>query len=367
MNLLQRLDVEQVINASGRMTRLGVNTLTDDVIDVMALGGRNYVDIEQLHEKVGEHIADLLGAEGAMVTTGAAAGISLMVAACVAGDDTSKIASLPGPVDGPTTFLIQAGHQVDFGAPVNQMVRIGGGVPVPIGSVNRVREEDLLGAITPDVAGFIYVQSHHAVQKGTLSLLRCIEICSLRGVPVLVDAAAEEDLRRYIGSGADLVTFSGGKAIGGPTSGIIAGNRRLVHACRAQNAGIGRPMKVGKEQLLGLAVALEQYLTRDNEAEAARCSRLVNDLIEGFSAIKGLNTIRLDDEAGRGIERAGIQLDPESAAKLVKHLTDGSPPVFPRTHLVDAGIVAFDPRPLEDTHVEIILERVRSFFARREP
>lgn len=348
------------------MTRLGVNTLSDSVIEAMATGGRNYVDIEHLHVLVGAHIADQLGAEDAMVTTGAAAGVSLMVAACIAGDDVTRVQELPGVIDGPHTILIQAGHQVNFGAEISQMVRLGGGRPLPVGAVNQVQKAQLTGALTPEVAGFLFVQSHHAVQKGMLPLDACIEVCRHREVPVIVDAAAEEDLIRYTRSGADLVTFSGGKAIGGPTSGIIAGRKNLIQACRAQNVGIGRPMKVGKEQLLGLAVALDQYMSRDTQAELARCSRLVDRLVEGFAGCDRVTVSRLKDEAGRGIERAGIVLTPERAVELVEYLTNGSPAIYPRTHLVGTGIVAFDPRPLEEDDVEIVVKRVASFLSRQE-
>jgi D-glucosaminate-6-phosphate ammonia-lyase len=362
MDPLKRLQVDRVINASGRMTRLGVNTLSDEVLDAMAIGARNYLDIDELHRRVGEEIARLLGAEAAMVTTGAAAGVSLMVAACVAGEDLTRVQALPDPRGTPNRILIQAGHQVNFGALIEQMIRLAGGEPTPVGAVNGVQPAHLSGMIGPDVAGFLFVQSHHAVQKGMLDLATCIEICHERGVPVLVDAAAEEDLARYTGSGADLVTFSGGKAIGGPTSGIVAGRADLVRACRAQNAGIGRPMKVGKEQMLGLYAALERYLGRDERSEAARCEALVDRLLDGFSACDGVRTTRLQDEAGRGIERAGIVLDAVQARQLVDFLTSGSPAIYPRTHLVDTGVVAFDPRPLDDTDVDVIIERVSAYF-----
>jgi L-seryl-tRNA(Ser) seleniumtransferase/D-glucosaminate-6-phosphate ammonia-lyase len=194
-----------------------------------------------------------------------------------------------------------------------------------------------------------------------LPLDRCLELCAERKVPVLVDAAAEEDLTRYTSIGAALVTFSGGKAIGGPTSGIVAGRGDLVEACRAQSVGIGRPMKIGKEGLLGLLAAVSAYVSRDAEAERQRSTAIVDRLLLGF---KGCGTPRrLADEAGRGIERAGIILEPSQAADLVTHLRAGSPPIHPRTHLLNAGIVAFDPRPLDDDDVEIVIERVRSFFA----
>ena len=345
------------------MTSLGVNTLTDDVLAAVSEAGRSYVDMRDLRRATEERIATLIGAEAAMITTGAAAGVALMVAACVAGDDLVRVQSLPDALGHPNEILLQAGHQVSFGAPIVQMIRMAGGEPRAIGLVNSVSEAHLTGAFGPQTAAFLYVQSHHTVHKGMLSLARCIELCTDEGVPVLIDAAAEEDLTHFVQSGAALVTFSGGKAIGGPTSGIVAGRAELVAACRAQNSGIGRPMKVGKEQILGLWVALEAYMRRDVAAEQARNGALVDELLAGFALFA--ETRRLSDEAGRGIERAGIVLTPERAAQLVNFLEKGAPPVHTRTHLLSLGIVAFDPRPLADGDVAMIVARVGEFFGKK--
>ena len=361
MTVFEQLGIDRVINASGRMTALGVNTLSTDVLQAMSEAGSSYVEIDALQRAVGRAVADLIGAEDAMVTTGAAAGVALMVAATIAGTDITRVHALPDPLGAPNEVVIQAGHQVNFGAPITQMVRMAGGLPVAAGSVNSVSKAHLDGAIGPRTAAFLYVQSHHAVQKGMLSLAECIGICQARGIPVLVDAAAEEDLTRFVTSGADLVTFSGGKAIGGPTSGIVAGRANLVEACRAQNVGIGRPMKIGKEGLAGLLSALTAYMDRDIEAERSRCSAMVGRILQGLEGVG--ETRRLEDEAGRGIERAGVVLEPARAKDLVSFLAAGSPPIFPRGHLLNLGIVAFDPRPLADDDVSYIVERVRRFIA----
>lgn len=361
MNYLDELNVPRAINASGRMTALGVNTLSDDVLGAVAEAGRSYVDMRELRQATERRIAKLIGAEDAMITTGAAAGVALMVAASISGDDLVRVQALPDPLGHPDEILIQAGHQVSFGAPITQMIRMAGGKPRAIGLVNSVSEAHLMGAFGPQVAAFLYVQSHHTVHKGTLSLARCVELCSAAGVPLLIDAAAEEDLPHFVNSGAALVTFSGGKAIGGPTSGIVAGRRDLVQACRAQNGGIGRPMKVGKEQILGLWVALTAYVQRDHTAEQARNQAVVDELLRGFAPFA--QTQRLPDEAGRGIERAGIVLSPARAAVLVAFLEEGTPPIYTRGHLVSQGIVAFDPRPLAADDIPVIIERVRVFFA----
>lgn len=363
MNFLDELNVPRAINASGRMTALGVNTLSDDVQAAVAEAGRSYVDMRALRQATEERIAALIGAEAAMITTGAAAGVALMVAACIAGDDLNRVQALPDSLGHPNQILLQAGHQVSFGAPIVQMIRMAGGQPRPVGLVNSVSEAHLTGGFTPQTAAFLYVQSHHTVHKGMLSLTRCVELCSENGVPLLIDAAAEEDLTHFVQSGAALVTFSGGKAIGGPTSGIVAGQRALVQACRAQNGGIGRPMKVGKEQILGLWVALEAYMRRDVDAERSRNGALVDELLAGFASFS--ETRRLADEAGRGIERAGIVLTPALAHELVAFLEEGSPPIHTRTHLLNLGIVAFDPRPLADGDVALIVDRVGRFFSEK--
>src|SRR5215213_4157394 len=109
------------------MTHLGVNTLSDEVLAAMAAASQSYVEIEQLQRAVGSKIAALIGAPDAMVTTGAAAGIALMVAAVVAGSDLTRVQALPDALGHPNEIVIQAGHQVNFGAEVTQMMRLAGG------------------------------------------------------------------------------------------------------------------------------------------------------------------------------------------------------------------------------------------------
>src|SRR4029079_11666567 len=124
-------------------------------------------------------------------------------------------------------------------------------------SVPKTLLDDALVAHA-DVVAMVYVQSHHAVQEQMVSLADCLSAAHPHHVPVIVDAAAEEDLRRYVELGADLVTYSGGKAIGGPTVGFVAARGNLIDACELQQRGIARAMKVGKEAIVGLLVALEQ-------------------------------------------------------------------------------------------------------------
>ena len=366
------LGVRRVINAGGRLTALGGTTLAPDVAAAMAAAGQQYVRLGELTDRAGQLIAEYTGAEAACVTTGAAAGIALMTAACIAGTDPARVARLPEVLDERCEVLVQIGHMVSFGAPVAQMIRLGGGRAVPVGWANGVNRDHLESAIGPRTAAFLYVQSHHTVHKGMLPLADCLEICHLRGVPFLIDAAAEENPRAYVALGADAVTFSGGKAFGGPTSGFIVGRRDLIAACRAQERGIGRPMKVGKEAIVGLLTALHLYLNRDDgevAAEVRRQQRLVEIIRDGLADLPQLEVAILPDEAGRAIVRAGISLrEPTpgvAARQLTSFLSEGDPPVYVRGHLVDQGTVTIDPRPIDERDAQIIVKRIRAFCQRR--
>lgn len=362
------IGVDAVINAAGKLTALGGTALHPDVTAAMASAGAAHVDLDALRCRAGELIAKATGAEAASVTSGAAAGIAIGVAATIAGVDPLRVARLPDS-DGLTNrVLIQAGHWVNFGAPVEQMVRLGGGRPHMAGNVNRVEEQTLAAMLSDGVgtAALLYVQSHHTVQERMVPLERCIELAHEHNVPVIVDAAAEEDLRRYVAMGADLVTYSGGKALGGPTAGFITGRRDLIEACEAQQRGIARTMKVGKEQVAGLLVALERYAARDEEGELAR-RRRVNGIVR--AAVEGIDRVEASmrlDEAGRPIERVALRAREGAfdVRELVDFLARGSPSVRTRNHHLDDGVILIDPREVTEEQASTIAQRLEEFFAR---
>ncbi|HJM89423.1 MAG TPA: aminotransferase class V-fold PLP-dependent enzyme [Dehalococcoidia bacterium] len=365
MDIYERVGVPPVINAAGKLTALGGSAQHEEVAAAQFSAARGHVDLSTLRQRAGELAAQATGAEAASITTGAAAGIVVSVAAVIAGTDPRLIALLPESEGQRNRILIQAGHWVNFGAPVEQMVRLGGGVPQLVGNVNNVPEavlEETLRESEP--AALLYVQSHHAVQERMVSLERSIELAHTHNVPVIVDAAAEQDLLHYIATGVDLVTYSGGKALGGPTVGFIAGRRELVEACEAQTRGIARPMKVGKEQIVALLVALERYSARDESAELEREQR-VNAIVRG--SLDGIDTVDVTlrpDEAGRPIERVALSARDGAfdVRELVDFLAEGSPSIRTRNHHLDAGIVAIDPREVSEEQAAVIADRLRAFF-----
>jgi D-glucosaminate-6-phosphate ammonia-lyase len=366
----ERLGLSRVINASGRMTALGGAALSPEVLAAMAAGGQFNVDMESLKRKAGEVIARFAGAEDAVVTPGAAAGICMMAAAVVAGTNPARVRALPDADWPKRNVLLQAGHAVHFGGSVTQMLRIGGGRPVLVGDANQVTAPVLEAMVDEHTAGFLFVQSHHAVQKGMLSLVKCLDICHAKGVPVLVDAAAEEDIQKYIRMGADLVAYSGGKEVEGPTSGFVVGRRDLVEACRAQEGGVSRGMKVGKETIMGLLAALDRFCNGDNKvAEKARQLALIESLEAQLVGLPHVRLSRLPDDAGREIVRLGLTLFEGplgfTAHDLLRGLEKGSPAIVLRGHWANTGTVAIDPRPLFQADVPIIAAKIQEFFTSR--
>ncbi|PYI52667.1 DgaE family pyridoxal phosphate-dependent ammonia lyase [Paenibacillus flagellatus] len=361
MNPFQPFGLKRVINASGKMTALGGSAVQPEVAQAMAEAAQDYVEIDQLLVAAGREIAKATGAEDGCPTTGAAAGMAIATAAVIAGTNLQRIEQLPVSAGLPNEIVLQKGHAVHFGAAITQMIALGGGKPVEVGHANHTERAHFEEAINERTAALLFVQSHHAVQKGVQSLETLRDIASARGIPLIVDAAAEEDMRKYVALGADLVCYSGGKALGGPTSGFVCGRKDLIEACRAQYKGIGRAMKVGKEAIVGLLTALRQYGESEEagESQKRRMEQFLA-LLEGVPGIKG-GIAR--DESGRAIYRAKLEIDPAKAGltakQLIRQLESGDPAIYTRNHYSNVGIVFVDPRPLLPDQECIIAERIR--------
>ena len=293
----------RIINAAGQMSALGGSNSPDEVALAITTALRRAmtqpVEIAALKNEASRRIAAATGAEAGAVTTGAAAAIALSVAACVAGTNPEAVAALPHWM--PKRVILQSGHDINFGAEVVQMIGLGGGVPVLAGSKAGVAENDIVEALA-GASAFVYIQSHHVRATECQPLETCIRLAHEQDVPVIVDAAAEEDLGRFVELGADLVCYSGGKALGGlSSSGFVAGRADLVEAVRAQDRGIGRPMKVAQEQLLSIILALEFYAGRPPESGGA----VLEALAAAVGAVAGVDSKIVADEVRPSIPPVG--------------------------------------------------------------
>lgn len=362
-NLLHtKYGLKRVINASGRMSILGVSSPSDTVMEAMKQGGQKYVEIADLVDKSGDYIAHLLGSEAAVVVNSASSGIALSVAALVTKGNRRLSERLHQESIDKNEIIMLKGHNVQYGAPVETMIYLGGGKLVEVGYANEGKPEHIRDAISEQTAAILYVKSHHAVQKNMLSVEEAWEVAKEKNVPLIIDAAAEEDLQTYI-TCSDLVIFSGSKAIEGPTTGIVAGKRKYIDWLKVQLHCIGRSMKVGKEATFGLLQALDEYGHKQDHSEQEKES--LKQLL-ALNDLDGITVTIVQDEAGRSIFRARIQIEADQAQMTAQEVNDklreGSIAIYTRDYGVTQGFFDLDPRPLQGDDIDIIESTIRNII-----
>lgn len=357
-NIYQSLGLKRVINACGKMTILGVSNVPADVMQAVAEAAGQFVEIDALVDRVGERIAQYTGAQDGYVTSCATAGIAIAVAAAVTRGEPDRIAQLPESTGLANQVVMLRGHNVDYGASVMSAIRLGGGQVTEVGHSNLAHRWQLEKAITERTAALFFVQSHHAVQKGMLTLATFVDVARERGLPLIVDAAAEEDLQAYIAAGADMVIYSGAKAFNAPTSGFISGGKRWIAWCKAQHNGIARAMKIGKENMVGLVRALELH---QQQAQQITADALL-PCVASINTIPGLTADIEQDEAGRAIWRVRVRVNASvsgiSAREVVEQLHNGEIAIYPRCYALHLGVFSLDPRTLAQGEMETIVQRL---------
>jgi D-glucosaminate-6-phosphate ammonia-lyase len=362
-DIRNRLGLRPVINVSGTMTSLGASIVVPEAVEAVSAILSEFVELGDLHRRASAVIADLTGAEAGVITASCSAAISLAVAASMTGPDLAAIERLPDTTGLKDEILIQSGHMVSYGAPVEQAIRLTGAKVVPVGQATSASAYQLRGAITELTAAAVYVVSHHVVDYAQLPLKIFAAVAHERGVPVIVDAASEYDLTRFLADGADLVLYSGHKFLGGPTSGIVAGPKDLVRNVYLQNRGIGRGMKVGKEGIVGALAALQAWKTRDHEGIRARERKALDCWVETLEARPGVTAVIVPDPTDNPLDRLKVSVDPAEARitawDLADRLAAGDRPVIVRDHEVEHGYFYLDPcnlHPDEEFTVAVRLE-----------
>lgn len=367
ISIYEKYNLKKVINASGRMTILGVSTPRPEVVNTVCEGLNEYFEIKDLVDKTGQYIANLLNVENAVVVSCASAGIAQAVAGVIVKDDLDLLMNLHSSDKYvPREIIVPKGHNVNFGAPIGTMVGLGGGIVVEAGYANECKPEHIESLINPDTAAILYVKSHHCVQKSMLSVAQTASIAKKYNIPLIVDAAAEEDLQTYYQQGADLVIYSGAKAIEGPTSGLVIGRQQAVEWVKRQSQGIGRPMKVGKEGILGLTKAIELYITEPKQETGQQMVAKMTPFIEKLNAIAGVSAKVVWDGAGRDIARAEISFDAKvtgkSAQDMVHLMKQGKIAVYFRDYKANEGKVDADVRSVTGEQLDIIYNKIKAII-----
>ncbi len=376
MDILTQLGVPRRINVAGTLTRLGGSLMEPEVLQAMVQAAAVSVDIAELQTGASGVIARVTGAQAGIVTSGAAAGLTLAVAACLARWDVARMAALPDTRGMPNRVLMARTHRNSY----DHAIRLAGARIIDIGHNDRGTGAGIRGlepweidaAITDQTAAMVFVATAQTADE----LPAVLEVVHARGLPVIVDAAAQlpprSNLQRFISAGADLVVFSGGKALGGPqSSGILAGRRDLIGSALVQmmdmdvspqtwspsslidrqalkgipHHGIGRGFKVGKEEIAGLVCALERFMARDEDAHAAALGARLQAITAALAGVPGLSVRMIEATQRAPIPTLELEVGPRALA-MVGRLQTGNPPVHVGERLVDTGILGINPQTL---------------------
>lgn len=358
------LGVKRIITASGSTTAYGGSKIRPEILDAMNKAAGMMVNIDELNRAASRIIADATGAEAGFVSSGAAGGLVLQAAAVIAGSDPAKMSRLPDTGGMKNEIIIHKSHRF----PYDQCYESVGAKFVEIGDGRRCQPWQLEAAFTDNTAAVAYLFSPFITRRA-IPFPQVCEIAHARGVPVIVDAASmtppRANLRRFTAEGADMVIYSGGKAVRGPQgTGILCGRADLIDAAFANASPhqfIGRGMKVAKEEIVGLLRAIQLFMNEDEAAEMARYRRMAQQVVDALAEAPGLRVTLEHDEHNYLIPHAVMRFTNEwrgpSRNAVYQAMIDGDPPVYLHD-IFDPDELAVDPFNLDDEELGIVIRRL---------
>ena len=366
----KELNVRPFINGAGTFTVLTASLMWPEVVEALNYASKTFVPLNDLQEAAGKRIAELIGCEAAMITSGAAAALTVGTAACVAGKNPDWIKRIPdlAGTGMKSEVIIQKSHRYGY----DHAVRNCG-----IKMIEVETADELEKAVNEKTAMMHFFND--ADPRGKIKIEEFVALGKKHNIPTFNDAAADvpptQNLSKYAKMGFDLVTFSGGKGLRGPQSaGLLLGRKDLIEAarlnCSPNSDSIGRGMKVNKEEMVGMMVAVEMYLKRDAEAEWKeweRRAKLIGDGVAKVPSVKAeihvppianhVPTLRLT------WEKAALPL---TADDVRKRLREGKPSIeiapnasSAKAEKQEIGIGVWQMQPGE---AEIVARRLREVF-----
>lgn len=391
MNIYRTLGVEPIINACGAVTRLGGAPMPGTVLDAFCEAAHNWVPLDQLQAAASRKIAAATGTEAGLVTSGSAGALTLGAAAILAGHDLGRMERLPHCAGFPHEIIIareqRSGYDHAIRATGAKLVEVGFNEIVSNAGARRTETWEYEAAITDETAGIAYVYS----ETSQPDLESVIAMAHRRKLPVLVDAAGElpprKNLEAIAGLGADLVTFSGGKAIRGPQStGILCGRRELISSAALQmldmddhfelwdpppdlidrsqlvghpRHGIGRALKVSKEEIVALLMALAKF-SSDGYAEEREQAHSMLQTIQNSLSEAPVECRLIDFSDQERWPLLEVTLSPvltPHALDICRSLRDGKPPIYVDHTRVQEGTMGINPLCLDATQAETLVSR----------
>jgi uncharacterized pyridoxal phosphate-dependent enzyme len=362
MSIYKQLNVKILINALGTVTKVGGSLMAPEVLQAMAEAGEHFVEINTLHKAAGEYIAKLVSAEACCITCGAAAGLAISTAACIARMDAAARLQLPDTVGLKNEVLVLKCHRIMY----DQAILLSGAHFVEVGRTSSALLEQVEAAITDRTAAFFFA-SEAETMRGSIPLNQLSPLLKKHGIPIIVDGAAElppkSNLTRFHRQGADLVVFSGGKELHGPqSSGLILGRKDLIEACDVcccPNYGVGRSMKVDKETIAGITKAVELFMAKDYDAQGKQWTDMSTRMASDIGQT-GKAAVRLGYPQEPGIQpidilRVYITPLQKTSQQVYDSLLSMDPQIY--TGLSNGELV-LNPQCLDEQEVQAVIEGV---------
>ena len=357
-DILKELGIRTFVNAAGTYTAMTASLMHDEVVETIKQGAKKFAMLDEVQDKVGEKIAELCHAEAATVTAGCWSALVLGTAGVLTGMDMKKVAQLPDVTGMKSEVIVQKGHNIGY---VHALTNTGA-IIVEIETVQELEK-----AINEKTAMMWFLNTY--APMGKIQHEEWVAIAKKHKIPTMIDMAADvppvSNLWKYNDLGFDLVCVSGGKAMCGPQSaGILMGKKELIAAARLsappRGGNIGRGMKVNKEEILGMYVALEKYINQDHDAEWKMWESKIDTIATSVNSIEGVTTEVSVPPIANHTPLLFIKWD-ESKVKtsnkdLMLKLRNGSPSIEVMANGTGINITVF---MLQEGEEKIVAKRVR--------
>jgi D-glucosaminate-6-phosphate ammonia-lyase len=359
----RELGVRPFINAAGTYTAMTASLMLPEVMEAINYASAHYVMLDELHDRVGERIAALVKAEAAMVTAGAASALTLGTAAVLTGSDRQKILELPDLATMKSEVIVQKAHRFGYEHAVrNCGVRL----------VEVESPEDVDRVASDKTAMMLFYNNNN--RAGRIPDEAFVALGKKHNIPTFNDAAADvppvENLWKYTQMGFDLVAFSGGKGMRGPQSaGLLLGRKGLIEAARLNappnGNTIGRGMKVNKEEILGMLVAVERFVARDHARESQELERRAETVRSAAATVPGVKAEVFVPEIANHVPHVRITWEggtEAAATAVVQALRDGEPSIAIRSEADALVVGVWMMRAGEDA---VVAKRLRQVLEKK--
>ena len=357
----KELGIRTFINAAGTYTSMTGSLMPKEVIDAINYGSLEYVNLDELQDKVGERIAELLECEYATVSSGCFGAMSIAMAGVMSGKDPKKIKQLPDTTGLRNEVILQESHTIGY---AQALTNVGAKL------VKVKTAEELENAINEKTAMLWFLNAN--TDRGDIKWEEFVSLGKKHNIPTFIDCAADvppvDNLFKFTRIGFDMVAFSGGKGLRGPQSaGLLLGKKEYIEAARLhtppRGETIGRGMKVNKEEVLGMLAALELYLSKDHQAEWKMWEDQIDLISESAKSVSGVETtIHVPPHANHvpslkiRWEQSKVNISPDNVRKILR---EGSPSIETVGNKNEIGITTWMMVPGQE---KIVAKKIKKIL-----